>query len=270
MRARNLKPGFFKNEELAELQPLTRILFEGLWCMADRAGRLEDRVKRIKAEVLPYDNCNVDKMLTELHESVFILRYGVNGMKYIQVLNFSKHQNPHIKEAASTIQAPDENSISTMQAPDEHGSSPADSLSLDSLNLIPDSLNPQSSASTVPKRSTILFDQAYDLYPKKKAREDALKAWKQVNGDIHFDKIRDAIYKQARSPDWLKEDKKYVPLFASWLRGKRWEDETDEKHEGNSEPLGVDGKPLGYWERGLKYWSDDDGGTIPTVPGDDI
>lgn len=136
-----------------------------------------------------------------------------------------------------------------------------------------DNTNTQSISTTPPnppKGKSIFFDQAYDLYPKKKAREDSLKAWKQVNGDIHFDKIRDAIYKQARSPDWLKEDKKYVPLFASWLRGKRWEDETDEKHEGNSEPLGVDGKPLGYWERGLKYWSDDDGGTIPTVPGDDI
>ena len=38
MRARNLKPGFFKNETLAEIEPLGRLLFQGLWCMADREG----------------------------------------------------------------------------------------------------------------------------------------------------------------------------------------------------------------------------------------
>ena len=53
MRARNLKPGFFKNDALAECDPLARILFEGLWCMADREGRLECHPKRIKAEILP-------------------------------------------------------------------------------------------------------------------------------------------------------------------------------------------------------------------------
>ena len=49
-RARNVKPGFFKNELLAECEPLARILFEGLWCEADREGRLEDRPRRLKAE----------------------------------------------------------------------------------------------------------------------------------------------------------------------------------------------------------------------------
>ena len=51
MRARNLKPGFFQNEYLADLPPLARILFCGLWCSADRNGRLEYRPKKIKAEI---------------------------------------------------------------------------------------------------------------------------------------------------------------------------------------------------------------------------
>ena len=48
-RARNIKPGFFANENLAECDPLARLLFAGLWCLADREGRLEDRPKRIAA-----------------------------------------------------------------------------------------------------------------------------------------------------------------------------------------------------------------------------
>lgn len=126
MRARNLKPAFFKNEALADCSPLARLLFAGLWCLADREGRLEDRPKRIRAELMPYDDGSVDAMLQELHEAGFILRYEVNGGRFIQVVNFTKHQNPHCKEQASTI-----------PAPDMHRTCPADSL----LPLT-DSLNP--------------------------------------------------------------------------------------------------------------------------------
>ena len=147
-RARNIKPGFFKNDELAELEPLGRILFAGLWCIADREGRLEDRPKRIKADLLPYDDCNVDRLLQELHDHGFILRYEASGARFIQVVNFAKHQNPHKNEAPSAIPAPapGHSEPSTEPAPDKHPTNPADSLisdSLisDSLNLIPDSLN---------------------------------------------------------------------------------------------------------------------------------
>lgn len=65
-RARNIKPGFFANEDLAECDPLARLLFAGLWCLADREGRLEDRPKRIRAELLPYDSCDADELLNQL------------------------------------------------------------------------------------------------------------------------------------------------------------------------------------------------------------
>lgn len=139
MRARNLKPGFFKNEALAECSPLARLLFAGLWCLADREGRLEDRPKRIRAELLPYDDGSVEDLLSELHEAGFILRYAAAGGRFIQVVNFGKHQNPHCKEQASTIPAPDMHGASTVQAPDKNRTCPADSLFSDSLNLIPDS-----------------------------------------------------------------------------------------------------------------------------------
>ena len=133
-RARNIKPGFFKNEQLAECEPLARILFEGLWCEADRAGRLEDRPKRLKAEILPYDNCDIEDLLGQLVARGFIVRYCVDGQALIQVTTFTKHQNPHVREPVSSLPAPDQHSASTVQAPDKHQSGPADSGF-----LIPDS-----------------------------------------------------------------------------------------------------------------------------------
>ena len=106
MRARNIKPGFFKNDTLAELDFAGRLLFIGLWGIADRAGRLEDRPKKIKAEVFPYDEVNVDSFLGELARLGFILRYEVEGERYIQIVHFDKHQNPHPREAPSSIPEP--------------------------------------------------------------------------------------------------------------------------------------------------------------------
>lgn len=155
-RARNIKPGFFANEDLAECDPLARLLFAGLWCLADREGRLEDRPKRIRAELLPYDACDADDLLNQLQARGFILRYSHGEGRFIQVLKFNAHQNPHMKEAKSTIPAPpapvfattpdsapteaapDKPGASTVQAPDKNKKSHAESGFSDSL--IPDSL----------------------------------------------------------------------------------------------------------------------------------
>lgn len=101
-----LGPGFFQNETLIELHPLTRLLFAGLWTIADREGRLEDRPKRIKMALLPADEHDIDAALTDLHHAGFIQRYATNSGNYIQITKFLKHQKPHVREAASEIPPP--------------------------------------------------------------------------------------------------------------------------------------------------------------------
>lgn len=105
MRSRNIKPGYFANERLCDQEPLARILFAGLWCMADREGRLEDRPRRIKALVLPYDDCSITALLDSLTPE-FVIRYEIDGQKYIQVVNFLEHQTPHHREKESDIPPP--------------------------------------------------------------------------------------------------------------------------------------------------------------------
>lgn len=107
-RTRSIKPSFFSNDILAELPAETRLLFIGLWTIADRDGRLEDRVKRIKAELFPYDNFDINLMLSQLHNAGFIVRYCVDGLSYLQIVNFSKHQNPHPKEQSNNYPEPAE------------------------------------------------------------------------------------------------------------------------------------------------------------------
>jgi len=122
-RMRYIKPGFFLNDELAEINPLGRILFEGLWCYADREGKLEDRPKRLKMEILPYDNCDINKYLEELKKREFIIRYSINGNNYIKIKNWNKHQSPHVKEQDSIIPEPDKNNVNIIQTQDKNNAS---------------------------------------------------------------------------------------------------------------------------------------------------
>lgn len=169
-RARNLKPGFFRDAALVELPTETRLLFPGLWTLADREGRLEDKPKQIKMEIFPADNFDVETMLAQLAAANLITRYQVEGKRYIQVVNFAKHQNPHRDEKASTIPPPPEHGASTVQTQCEQGGNRASTS-----NLQPSTLSTTASA-----EADADFENAWKAYPKRaggnpKAR--ALKAW---------------------------------------------------------------------------------------------
>jgi hypothetical protein len=105
-RARNIKPGFCTNEDLAECSFEARLCFAMLPMIADREGRLEDRPKRIKGELFRFDSLDVEPLLAELEQHGFIVRYEVNGLDLIQIIAFAKHQNPHHREPESTLPPP--------------------------------------------------------------------------------------------------------------------------------------------------------------------
>jgi len=106
-RRRMLNPMFFLDPDVAMLSPWARLLFESLWCLADREGRLEDKPKRILIQTFPFDkDINIEGHLSELVEQEFIQRYKANGKDYIQIRSFLTHQNPHPKETPSKIPPP--------------------------------------------------------------------------------------------------------------------------------------------------------------------
>lgn len=143
-RARNIKPGFFRNADLVELSFEARLLFIGLWTIADRAGRLEDRPKQIKMELFPADNMDCDVLLGQLASIGMIERYSHGGARVIQVVNFNKHQNPHRDEKASTLPDRDGNTSSTKEAPYKHGANTVQDGEEQDAGSVPIGLNPSS------------------------------------------------------------------------------------------------------------------------------
>lgn len=270
-RARNIKPGFFRNAELVELPFETRLLFQGLWVLADREGRLVDRPKQIKMEIFPADSVDIDVMLNQLSLAGFVVRYEVDGARYIQVVNFCKHQNPHRDERASTIpaqfatvqhsanneesQQTDEGAsyvidAGTVQAPCDVDASTV------GIGLIPDSLIPDSLtkplvigddrevAAKPAGRESISakpgFAEFWMAYPKKRAKGDAEKSWRRIKPDAGLvAKILEAVEVAKASDDWRKDGGQFIPYPASWLNGKCWEDGPAPAAAYNADVLGV-------------------------------
>jgi len=218
-RARNIKPGLFKNELLGVADPLLTILFASLWCLADKEGRLEDRPLRIKAETFPYrDNLDVNGYLTQLSRLGFIRRYEVDAKQYIQVLEFKKHQTPHHTEKGSVIPPMTENYQEESYGCDLTENSPLKERESPkakrSDSLIPDSLNTDSGFT-----DSLIGDQKADA-PKAKRktrlpadflltderRQSAVKLWGDINRldlnpDTEFDKFV-TITRRMATPSW--------------------------------------------------------------------
>jgi hypothetical protein len=70
------------------------------------------------------------------------------------------------------------------------------------------------------------FPEFWAAYPKKKSREDAVKAWNKIKLDeALFVEIMAALELHKKSHDWTKDNGQFIPNAATWLNGKRWEDE---------------------------------------------
>lgn len=153
-RIRQIKPQFFTDEDIVTLGPLARLFFIGLWTVADREGRLEDKPLTLKLQILPFDEVDPAVLLAELAARSLIYRYQVDGKRYISIPGFTKHQHCHKDEAASKLPGPETGSplhrqepsnvnqsamlaepgASTVQPPGKHHGSTPLSLNTERLN----------------------------------------------------------------------------------------------------------------------------------------
>lgn len=112
-RIRTIKPDFFKDEHVADLEPEAQLLFIGLWTLADRNGILEDRPRWIRAELFPYKpDFDIDNALLALARAGMCVRYvAQDGSELIHITNFLKHQRPNSREPVSNYPLPEKGQI---------------------------------------------------------------------------------------------------------------------------------------------------------------
>lgn len=224
MRARNVKPSFFQNEQLAELPFEARLLFVGLWCMADREGRLEDRPKRIKMHIFPADSIDVEPLLDGLEEQGLIERYEAHGLRCIEIPKFLEHQRPHHQEQPSKLPP----NIRTKERTTSHQGASQSALNPESSSSGRATDDSRGRAETPPagNRASRLPDD-FTLTPERRAVAEAEK----LPADRTFAKFRDywaaASGAKARKHDW----------DATWRNWCRSEADRNGARNGASRPV---------------------------------
>lgn len=84
--------------------------------------------------------------------------------------------------------------------------------------------NKESDKRTRAHEQLAMFDRFWAAYPRKTAKKDAVKAWGKIGADEKLlAVILAAIEKQKAGRQW--SDPEYIPHPATWLNGRRWEDE---------------------------------------------
>ena len=106
-RIRTVKPDLFKHEDLYEAEmtshlPL-RMAFIALFSCCDREGRFCWRPRRLKIEMLPYDDVDMTQILDALVIHGFIKKYQCSGEWYGCITSWLRHQRVNQREPESEI-----------------------------------------------------------------------------------------------------------------------------------------------------------------------
>lgn len=98
--------------------------------------------------------------------------------------------------------------------------------------------------SAKPKRNRAeyseLFERFWKAYPKKVAKGTAAKAFKKAKVDESLlQDILKALEWQRETKQWKAEGGRYIPNPATYLNGRRWEDEQEEQPNGTNDISGT-------------------------------
>ncbi len=116
-RIRTIKPELFKHDELFDAEinhklPL-RVAFMGLFTCCDRDGRFKWHPRRLKTDILPYDDVDPEQVFNILAQYGFIKKYEYQGQFYGYIPSWHKHQHVNNRESKSTLPAPHNENFTT-------------------------------------------------------------------------------------------------------------------------------------------------------------
>ena len=159
-RIRTIKPEFPQSESVGRLSREGRLCFILLWTLADDSGRLRGNSRMLASLLYPYDDDApelIEAWLSELECQNCIVRYEVNGSKYLEVCNWLTHQKID-KPSRSKLPGIDEGSR-ILANPRECSSEDQDQDQDQDHNIVPTELVDQR-----PTKPAVPVQQIIDLY----------------------------------------------------------------------------------------------------------
>lgn len=229
-----MKPEFYTDEELNDLPLEAHFLFGGLFVIADREGRLEDRPRTIKISVFPHREIAVDPLLENLAQKKpngksFIIRYEKNGTRLIQIVGFKRHQRITGKEAFTESRWEGPDGFDDGEASGNHQGNKGETLvKQPGSDGDTEEGKGKERKGTGGNRVQVFpgFDRFWTSYPRRTAKSNALKAWNKLKPDGPLvDLILASIEANKKTRQWQESGGQFIPHPATFLNQRRWEDE---------------------------------------------
>lgn len=196
-----------------KLGEFCQVLFPLIIANSDDFGRMSGDAFTIKNAVLPTSRrpeTDFERALQVMQEAELITRYACDGGIYLQVNKFDEHQINLTRRTKSKF-------------PEV----PADDMKLP-LNLTELKRTELKGTDTnrAAREADRLFDAFWTAYPKKKAKDEARKAWDKRRPDAALLQVMLAsLQQQCQSSEWRTEAGRYIPFPATWLNRGQWTDE---------------------------------------------
>lgn len=123
------------------------------------------------------------------------------------------------------------------------GKSDNASLPIDGIDA-PGNETPSSQKKTGAEKYPEDFLEWYGIYPRKKAKGDALKAYRAAMKEIDHSELMEKTRKFVRFVEQSQMEQMYIPYPATWLRASRWEDELEPETPRTAPGSHADGRKV--------------------------
>lgn len=99
MRARNLKPEFFRDRKMGQTGPMVALIYQALWCLADDHGTAPCDPIQVKGEMFVYWPMigvpEITGALRHLDGTGRVKLFMVGDQLFARIPSWKKHQHPH-------------------------------------------------------------------------------------------------------------------------------------------------------------------------------
>lgn len=79
---------------------------------------------------------------------------------------------------------------------------------------------------SMPTHNPEAFEVFWAAYPRKDDRKKAIRAWDRLKPNKALCRVMyAALLRQKESAQWTRDGGQYIPMFPTWINGRRWEDQ---------------------------------------------
>lgn len=256
-RIRSIKPEFWSSPAVAKMSPLARLTFIAMWNWADDCGRGTYNPRELMGFAFPLDEemtaGEFRRLVGEIHLHVGVVFYNVGERHFFTIPSWSKHQKSDPRFKGSKYPSFEEGVEIDPVSMQVKGNVDDSHTHVGGEHLHADDSRTHVALGTGEQgnRGTDIsiahpaeareknpypqdFEDWYQLWPRKKSKGDALKAFKAAKKKISVDELMERTRLITGAWQAQGKESQFIPYPATWLRADGWEDDLTEPARRNS------------------------------------